>query len=761
MPTEPQIDDEKDIPRFARKFLSEVQAHERDLRDAMKLRLRCYTSDMWDAQEKARRDAAKRPYIVLNEIAPVIAQVETDIRLNPPGPICHPVGAGATAETADVIAGLIRQTEYASDAKQAYVQAGRMSAISGYGVIEWGTRYVDDDSLDQELYVIPNPDPMMWYFDPLAKGENREDALIALKGPRILSREMYEEAYGKKRKVLDRGKLASYIGGSGDIRGVAQSMFGWAGNQASINTWTSGGKGPFWVAEFWRVSIKLRMKRMYTDNVMRFDADAKNLKPGPSGAVPTPKADADGDTSEYERMVPVRTCTKYVVDALEVLDETEWIDDHIPALAILGTKTYIDGKLDRGSLAAGMIDGNRGLNYVGTSMLEIAGKVPRAPYRGMKGQFNDIGDDGVNKWQTALTVDHAWLASDPVEMVSEVDGRSTFAPPPIREMMEASIQWLLGLASFFKDAIQASSAYSATSLGKRTADQSGEAIRALQAESNKGTFSYPDGVNNGVAKMYQRWLRIYPKLLDSAQASTIITADGENEQKLINQDFPHPAGGRNPDGTARTMRHDIALGRYSVRVEAGPSPEDRNSQALTDLGQVFEAAPQLLQIPGVAAAWIRMKGSGNPKVGQIADLLPGGQGDDQNPQQMQQQNQQLQARVQQLTQAGQQLAQKLQAQLPKIEADKFKALLSSFTQIEVARIGAKVDAASSEASTLETMLGLAHQTASDELDRQHARDTAAQAAQTASAASSQQAQQAQDAAAQASAAQPNPQGDNA
>jgi hypothetical protein len=247
--------------------------------------------------------------------------------------------------------------------------------------------------------------------------------------------------------------------------------------------------------------------------------------------------------------------------------------------------------------------------------------------------------------------------------------------------------------------------------------------------------------------------------MNSARAATIIGADGENEQKLINQDFPHPAGGKNPDGSPRTMRHDIALGRYSVRVDAGPSPETRNAQALGNLDSLFKAAPELLQIPGVAAAYARMLGDGNPKVSQIADMLPGGTNDEQNPQQLTQQNQQLTAKVQQLTQAGQQLAQKLQQQLPKIEADKFKALLSSFTSIEVARINAKVDAASNEASALENMLGLAHDTASAELDRQHARETAATAAQTASDASTQNAQQQADAA--QTAQQNEPQGDNA
>lgn len=717
-------DEASDIPRLARRFLSTVQQHEQELRANIKQRLEMYVGGklQWDERERNRRDANHRPYISINECKPPIDQVETDIRLNPPGPICHPVGDGADADTADVIAGLIRETEYHSDAKVSYVTAGKHSAISGYGVIEYGTRYVDDRTTDQELYVIENEDPGMWYFDPTSRKPNRQDAMMALKGPRVLSKEAYELEYSTKRKVLSPRYIESFAGN-------VQGMFGWAGDYASMNTWSTGGKGPYWVAEFWRITITTEKSRLYTDLVWRKDSEIKG-RPIPAGVAV--KTDEDGDDSDYIRDVPKRKVMKYVVDACEVLDETEWIGDHIPALAVLGPETYIDGKLHRGSLVAGMIDPQKALNYTATSMMEIAGKVTRAPWIGTKGQFEDPGDDGRNKWETSTTEDHAWLAVEPVTMVDEATGKTTFAPLPQRNMMEAAIQWCLQLAGFFKDAIQAASAYSATSLGKRTADQSGEAIKALQAESNKGTYSYPDGVNSAVAVMYQQWLDIFPLLLDAPRAQTIIQANGQHEQALINQFFDHPAGEKSEDGKTKQKIHDIRIGRYSVRVDAGPSLETRNQAAMGNLNELFKAAPQLLQIPGVAASYARLLGDGNPRVEQIADMLPGGNDDQQNPQQVQQQNQQLQAKVQQLTQVAQQMQQAIQAKLPEIEAKKFSDLLSSFTKIEVARIGAKVDAADREAQTLEKVLGFAHDSASQAVDQEHQQGMATQA-QTAAA----------------------------
>jgi hypothetical protein len=147
------------------------------------------------------------------------------------------------------------------------------------------------------------------------------------------------------------------------------------------------------------------------------------------------------------------------------------------------------------------------------------------------------------------------------------------------------------------------------------------------------------------------------------------------------------------------------------------------------LSNLFKAAPQLLGIPGVAAAYARMLGDGNPRVDQIADMLPGGAGDKPNAAQQQAQLQQAQQQIQQLKAGIQQMHQAIAAQLPKIEADKWMKLVDSLTKIEVARIQGKVDTAGQLADTFEHMTGLAHDAAAQAVDQAHQQDMAAQAQQ--------------------------------
>lgn len=729
----------QDIPRLARKLFERAQASETDLRRAIKLRQTLYCAGgaeglSWDPAEKARREG-KRPALEINECKPPCDAIETNIRVNPPGPITHPVG-DANDDTADVISGMIRQVEYSSNSPTIYSQAGRDSTAWGVGVIEFGTRYVSPTSFDQELYLVPNEDPTLWWFDPLARRPNREDAMWAIKGPKILSQESYMEAYGRKHKVLDGGFLNTVQSYAGRF----QDMLGWAGDYQSMNLWTTNGKGPFWVAEFWRITVTLKTLRLYTDNIARYDDE-----PAPINA--KRKVDKDGDDSDYVRKVPIRKVMKYVVDACEVLEEVEWIGDHIPCIAVLGPEIWIDGKLHRLSLIHGMVDAQRAFNYVATSMTEIAGKVPKAPWTGMKGQFVD------EKWATASIDDWAYLEVTPVEMVSELSNSSTFAPMPTRNMMEAPIQWLIQLGTFFQAAMQSVSSYSANVLGKAKADQSGKAIEALQMEASQGNYSYPDGVNRGVGVMYQQWLSIIPKLYSKAQAQTIIKADGQHEQVLINQLFDHPSGKKNPDGTPVQMSHDLAIGRYSVRVQAGPSFQTRNDAALENLANMFKASPQLLLIPGVAASYCKLLGEGNPKVDMVASMLPGGAGDEDSPQELQAKVQQMTAQIQQLQQQLQEASHTLQAKLPQVEASKFNAYLGYLKAVQVAEITASKDAdnqnADRDAAQVETLLGLAHDAGTQAQDHQNALelqqgDQAHQAAMAATGAQADAAQSAQD-----------------
>ncbi len=692
----------KDMPAFVRRCYKQFIDAERKNREAQRERMRFYVGGdfQWRTEELNKRKNMQRPWVTINRMKPAVDQVEGDVRLNPPGPKVAPVGEGADGDTADIIAGLIRETEYRSQAKTCYATAGKYSAAGGLGVLELSTEFTGDRTWSQQLVINSVEDPETVFWDPTARKANRQDA-----------------NWGGKLKMYGK---AEYIGLFGDKRAVlktrnAQAAMGWIqeaikyeGQSRLVSDWTNNGDGPFFVAEFYMVETDQMKLRMYSDGVPRFDDERDTI---PKGVTERP-----GD--EYTpRLVPRRKVMKYLVDAFENLDEpTEWFGDIIPLIPVLGPEVYIDGKLHRLSLISGAMDSQRALNYVATTATELAGALPKSPWIGPAGTFDDP------RWQTANSEMWAYLEYKPVFVTSDVTGAQQLAPAPQRNQWEAPIQWLLALAAYFADAIKATTAIYDASLGQQKGDQSGVAIQQLRSESNVGNFSYTDNLHRAIEVMYDQMCLIFPKILDGARVVTIVRPDNEHELAEINKEFTDEEK-RQAQTTGKSLKsNNITLGRFSVRCTAGPSFETRQEQAIEALTGFFKAVPQTLGVPGVASKFLRLIGQGNPQVDGMADLLePPGQGENGEPTpatltQLQQQNQALTTLVQKMQQA-------IQMKQPEIDQKKFDTLINSITKIRVAEITASKDSDKADAdrvaAQLEALLGMAHESAQQSVQHEH------------------------------------------
>ena len=681
----------KDIPAFVRRCYQQWRTATKRNRDEEESRLRFYVGGdlQWREEEITKRRNQHRPWVTINRCKPAVDQIEGDIRLNPPGPQVHPVGSGADSETADIIEGLIREVEYRCSAMEAYVVAGRMVAATGLGYIEVGTEYSSERGFEQRPIITPVEDPNVIFYDPNARKLHREDAMWAGK-LRSYSKEEYEALYGKRSAVLDPSKVREGMAWIQDAMGVN-------GAASQISEWTGGGKGPYYVAEFYLVELEEEELRLYSDNIARFKSEDV-----PRGVLPQ-------EEDKFKRPVQRRKIQKYVVDALEIKDgPEEWPGKRIPLIPVLGQEVWIDGKLHRLSLIAPAMDSNRALNYVATTATELAGLMPKAPFIGWKGQFDDP------RWQTANSEMWAYLEIEPKFATDPTTGAQQLLPAPQRNTWETPIQWLLALATYFSDCIKAVTAIYDPSLGSQKGQQSGRAIEQLRSESSVGTFSYSDTVHSAVGVVYDELVALFHSLYDGERVKTIVRPDGQHEIATINKEFTKEMTGKE----AKPYR--IAEGEYATRVMSGPNFQTRSQEAVQVLLNFFKAAPQIIAAPGIAAKFLRLVGDGNPQVEGMADMLaPQGQGE-QNEQQLGQQLQQAQQQNQALTMMVQKLNQAMQAKLPEIEAKKWVAALNALAGIREAEIKAGTDQASLDAQQLEHLTGLAHDAATSASQQQAA-----------------------------------------
>lgn len=734
-------DDREDIPKLARRCWDEYMAATEEQRKKEKESAGMWIGGkhQWREGEYESRTSKNRPALTVNRCEPIVAQVENEARQNPPGPKAYPVGEGADADGADILEGLIREYEYRSDAATAYITCLRTAAARMRGAFKLITEYVSDRSMEQQLSIREVPNPELLFYDPTATRPCREDSMW-MGEITVLSRDQVEAQYGKDLKIFDRSLVDRVSGWMSDV-------VGWRNDATSKYQWTGGNTsqdGPYYICEFWRVEIKRVKLTLHSDHILRFDDEAV-----PDGV--EPQQDEDGEP--VERWVPRRTIKKYLVTALDVLDETTWPGDIIPIFWVMGPEMWMDKKCYRHSLLSGAIDSQRGLNYAATSAAEIVGSLTKSPWIGHVGQFSVENSQGINPWENSNGQLWSYMEINPTWATDPVSGQSQLLPPPQRNTWEAPIARVLELASFFTEQIKAAtSVFFEPSLPSAQKAQSGSAIRALQAQTNIGTLNWQDNLHRAVGLSYQQAAIVMRSIYDSERVRTIVKPDSSHEIATINAEFTEA-----DKSQGKRKRNNITQGQYSIRVTAGPNFQTRAEKSIENLTEVFKIVPQLLTMPGVAAQFLRMMGEGNPQIEQMADaLMPGGAENADNPQAMQASLAKALGENQQLKQAMQVMQQAIQTKLPEIEAKKWIAGLNALAGIREAEIKAGVDMAGNDASMLEHLTGLAHDAGQQAADHEHQQgmQQAQQAHATATQASDQQAAaQSQDSAQQAASQQ--------
>lgn len=100
------------------------------------------SGEQWDPRDRQQRAISGRPCLTINKLPVFLRQVTNDQRQNRMGAKIHPVGED-DEEKAEVVQGIVRHIEYASNASVATSRAVNSAATIGFGFYRLITRYCD------------------------------------------------------------------------------------------------------------------------------------------------------------------------------------------------------------------------------------------------------------------------------------------------------------------------------------------------------------------------------------------------------------------------------------------------------------------------------------------------------------------------------------------------------------------------------------------------------------------------------------------
>lgn len=624
----------------ARERVEDAWQQDRENREAAFLDLKMIAGDQWPATVRQERQTAGRPVLTINRLPQFVHQVANDIRRNPPGIKVTPTGEGRSLELAKIYTGIIRDIEFRSDAASIYAQAGGHAVACGIGHFRIKTGYAHDMTFEQEISIERIPFPLSVLWDPNSVQPDRSDA-----GWCVVTELMHKTAF-----------KAKYPDVMPDSFGVPMSS-------------TDPEAGLFWangdfvrIGEYWR---KKPVRRTIVELASGEIVDVSDLTRN-EVAYLQPVRDRVVDASAVESVL---------MTANEMLtDLTPWAGKYLPIIPVVGGEMPLDTKIMRYGLIRFARDPQQLYNLARSSAAESIAQAPRAPYLAtpdMIGPFKSL-------WDTHNVTNRPYLLYKPDP--NAPGGR------PIRESSPEVPAAFIQEAQIASDDMKATTGIYDASLGARSNETSGIAIRARESQGDAATAHFSGNLNVSLIHAGRVLVDLIPRIYDTPRIQRILHEDDTEEFVPLN----HPIMSDRGD---TILLNDLSQGRYDVRLRTGPSYATQRLEAADSMLQFVQAFPAAAALIGDLIA----KNMDWPGADKIAERLKraipanilGLDGDKDNPEAQQ-------AAAQAAQQAAQ--MQAMQEMMGKLEA------MLKAASIEKTRADARKSDAAAQAQQLDTLL---------------------------------------------------------
>ena len=498
--------------------------------------------DQWPVEIQNSRNVEARPCLTINKIDAYIRQVTNQQRMQRPRIKVHPVNNLADYKIAQVIEGMTRHIEVNSNADTAYDTAFDYAVRMGWGYWRVNTRYVSEDSFDQEIYIDTVDNPFTVYFDPnsiLPDGSDAEKCLITT--------------------VMDKKVFKDYYPDADDGANFQPKSTG-----DDTASWVT--KEDIRIAEYFYIEREKAKLYLLSDGTKQFADSASFFD----------RVEQAGLTVIDERSSFKKAVKWCKMTAMEILEEKVWAGKYIPVVPCYGAQVIVDDKRKKYGLVRFAKDPQRMYNFWRTSMTESVALAPKAKWLLAEGQ--DEGHE--NEWALAN------IKSSPVLRYKQTDIEGRAAPVPTRLQPEPPPAGVMEAAAAISNDLQ-------MVLGILDPNQlpsgniSGKALQGQQSQTDLSNFHFYDNMTRSIRHTGKIILDLIPKIYDTQRVMRIIGSDGQPDMTTINQ-----------KSEVGEVLNDVTVGEYDVVMDTGPGFQSKRQQAVESMMPLLTGNPELFKIAG-------------------------------------------------------------------------------------------------------------------------------------------------------------------
>jgi Phage P22-like portal protein len=522
----------------------------------------------WDDHVRIQREDAGRPVITINDTGQFIRQISGDLRQAMPSIEPVPVDDNQDPVMADIFAGIIRQDEYQNSATSAYVWAAEQAIACGIGHWQYGTKYSDDDTFNQDITIARIMDPFAVTWDSSSSKLNRSDAKCCFVTEWI-SKEQYKRDFKTDSTPTDFSVPVTWT----------NSLLNWQ-REDRVR-----------IASYWyKVPRKKRIGLLASGEVIDLERIPRDL--------------VQFLDVKRERTVETFDIKHQKLSGDAILSEESWVGRHIPIVPVIGNEVCIEGRVMRYGVVRWMKDPARLYNYFRSAAAEVIAKQPKSPYLV---PFHSIA--GLERFWDKANGDLPYLPYIVDEKMPNAGPTRLPPPQPSTAMYQET--------SIATEDKHAATGIYPSSLGQRSNETSGRAIEARQQAGNTGTFVYFDNFHQAMQWGGTIHIDLISKLYDGERVVRILGRDASEQTVTINKTVGNLGD--------PFIINDISQGKFDIRVKTAPSFVSAREQAKEALTQLVASQPELMAVigdlyfesmdfPGAKKIAARLKKTMDPKL---------------------------------------------------------------------------------------------------------------------------------------------------
>jgi hypothetical protein len=462
-------------------------------------------------------------------------------------------------KTADVREGLCRNFANVSDLDTICDYAGVYQVEGGMGAWRVTTEYAKTSRKKQRIRAEALPDPFALYWDPASRDPLKRDAADWCLLDSCPKAE-WDRRFGKKaRKVSFEDMDCAADPEWDDTENIR-------------------------ICEYW-------YKEPYKKEIWTLrDGKEIDSKSRAAQSIP-PEAIVSRETVDCDRIMMCIASGDAIIEGPLPQAGTQH-----RFVVVHGSWKIVDGKPKWWGVVRKAKDAQRSYNVERTAYVEET----LSP----NSQFFATADQALghtDNWDRAITENLPYLLYNADPKAPGPPVRISAAPVPV-----ARVQAMMMADQEMKDV---TGVYDA-SLGERSNETSGRAIRNREQQTQLVNFNFPDNMAKGVQRTWEIFNDLIPEIIDTEQMVRILGQDGSEEYVKVN------TVGVDENGMP-ILVNDLTTGEFDITVTVGPSFATQRQEASETYTNMAQAFPPLMQV----APDLIMKSIDAPYADEIAERM--------------------------------------------------------------------------------------------------------------------------------------------